>query len=258
MEYFKNVSLLITHYNRPKSLERLLSAFDALECKFEEIVVSDDGSKSEHQIALRTLQSKFAFRLIESVTNKGLGNNVNKGQRAVTSTMTLYVQEDFVPTEMFPGRFRIALDLMEQNQDLDIIRLYAYYAYPYLRPYSDDFSEMLIKPYYMNYTKIYYYSDHPHLRRSNFLEKFGEYQEGLAGDRTEYRMCLSFIQNNGKGLFYNNFKDLFVQENSEIEPSTMTRSTLTSSDNPLISTLRYVYRQLKYNFDINFYKPKKN
>jgi len=256
MEYFKNVSLLITHYNRPKSLERLLSTFEVLNCSFDEVIVSDDGSKSEHRIALQNLQSRFLFRLIESVNNRGLGNNLNKGQRAVNSTMTLYVQEDFVPTAMFPASFRIALDLLKKNQDLDIIRLYAYYAYPYLRPYANGFSEMLIKPYSLNYTKIYYYSDHPHLRRSNFLEKFGDYQEGLAGDRTEYRMCLSFIQKKGKGLFYNNFKDLFVQENSETEPSTMTRTNFTSSVTPLISALRYVYRQVKYNFDINFYKPK--
>ena len=256
MEYFKNVSLLITHYNRPKSLERLLSGFDNLGCKFPEVIVSDDGSKREHQIELQDLQSRFAFKLISSENNMGLGNNLNKGQRAVTLTMTLYVQEDFVPTAMFPDSFRTALNLMEKNHELDIIRLYAYYPYPYLRPYADGFSEMLLKPYYMNYTKIYYYSDHPHLRRSNFLEKFGNYQEGLAGDRTEYRMCLSFIQKKGKGLFYNNFKDLFVQENSELEPSTMTRTNLTSSENPLISALRYVYRQIKYNYDINFYKPK--
>lgn len=256
MEYFKNVSLLITHYNRPKSLERLLSTFEILECRFDEIIVSDDCSKSEHRIALQNLQSRFSFRLIESLDNRGLGDNLNKGQRAVTSEMTLYVQEDFVPTAIFPATFRSALNLMEKNQDVDIIRLYAYYAYPYLRPYADGFSEMLIKPYYLNYTKIYYYSDHPHLRRSNFLEKFGAYQEGLAGDRTEYRMCLSFIQKKGKGLFYKNFKDLFVQENSEVEPSTMTRTNLTSSENPLISALRYVYRQVKYNYDINFYRPK--
>jgi glycosyltransferase involved in cell wall biosynthesis len=256
MENFKDVSLLITHYNRPKSLERLLSTFNMLECMFDEIIVSDDGSKSENQIALKDLQLKFNFKLIRSTKNMGLGNNVNKGQKAVTSAMTLYIQEDFVPTAMFPENFRNALNLMETNPDVDIIRLYAYYAYPYLEPYANGFSEMLIKPYYLNYTKIYYYSDHPHLRRSNFLEKFGDYQEGLAGDRTEYRMCLSFIQNNGKGLFYNKFKDLFVQENSEIEPSTMTRTNLTSSNNPFISALRYIYRQLKYNYDINFYRQK--
>ncbi len=49
MDYkFPNVTLLITHYNRSGSLERLLNAFEKLNCSFENIVVSDDGSKAFH------------------------------------------------------------------------------------------------------------------------------------------------------------------------------------------------------------------
>ena len=109
---------------------------------------------------------------------------------------------------------------------------------------------MIIKPWYMNYTKIYFYGDPPHLRRKNFTQKFGTYAEGLKGDRTEYRMCISFIQKRGKGLFFNNHKQLFTQENTEQEPSTMTRKSWTTSKNPIISIVRYGYRQLRYNYDL--------
>ena len=64
--------------------------------------------------------------------------------------------------------------------------------------------------------KIYQYSDHPHLRKSSFLTKFGRYQEGIKGDKTEYNMCVSFIKNKGKGLFFNEFrreKIEFTKEN---------------------------------------------
>jgi glycosyltransferase involved in cell wall biosynthesis len=46
--FFKDVTLLVTHYNRSQSLEQLLNSFVQLDCRFEDIVVSDDGSRPEH------------------------------------------------------------------------------------------------------------------------------------------------------------------------------------------------------------------
>ena len=255
IEYlFADVSLLITHYNRSASLEKLLSTFREKRCAFAEIIVSDDGSTQEHLTCLRHLQQEYDFKLIVAAVNSGLGNNINKGQDAVTSDFTLYVQEDFRPTEAFAPNFQNALTILKSRNDLDIIRFYAYVKYPYLKYYKLGFSEMLIKPWFTDYMKIYCYSDHPHLRRHNFLQKFGRYDEQVKSDRMEYRMCISFIQNKGKGVFFDDFKSLFIQENSETEPSTVQRSNWTNSKNPLITCLRYLYRQLKYNYDICFYK----
>ena len=254
MHNFSEVSLLITVYNRTSSLERLLLAFNKLQVSFGEIVVSDDGSAVEHLYKLRMLSEIFKFNLIENDKNRGLGNNINKGQDAVTKPYTLYVQEDFIPTTIFSENFKHALDIFKEQPEFDLIRFYSYLKYPYLRPYKYGYSEMLIRPWYSDYHKIYFYSDHPHLRRSDFLTKFGRYKEGIKRDRTEYKMCLSVIQKKGKGLFYDKFKELFIQQNSEDEPSTMTRSNLTQSKNPFISLLRYVYRQFKYNYDILFTK----
>jgi glycosyltransferase involved in cell wall biosynthesis len=254
---FPGVTLLITHYNRSSSLERLLISFKDLNCQFQEIIVSDDGSNQEQLAYLNKLQQRFAFRLIGTDTNHGLGHNLNKGQQAVRSPLTLYVQEDFVPTPLFPENFQHAITLFNEDAELDVVRFYAYFAYPYLKPYKFGYSKMLIKPWQLNYKKIYAYSDHPHLRRSSFLERFGKYAEGIKGDRTEYRMCVSFIQNHGKGLFFDDFTSLFKQVNSDDEPSTMLRSNLTQSRNPLIKLARDVYRQVKYNYDIYFYREKK-
>lgn len=250
--YFPEVTLLITHYNRSKSLEHLLYTFKIQECSFAEIIVSDDGSLPEHFDAIKKLQNKFGFQLITTPQNKGLGNNINKGQEAVKTPYTLYVQEDFEPDASFANHFFDAVQFLEEDPKLDLVRFYAYVKYPYLKPYQKGFSKMIIKPWFANYKKIYYYSDHPHLRRSNFLEKFGRYAEGLKGDKTEYKMCVSFIKNKGKGLFYDDYKALFTQINSSAEPSTMTRSSWTNSENPIIALVRDVYRQLKYNFDLLF------
>ncbi len=252
MTHFAPITLLITHYNRSQSLRRLLEAVAGLNCSFGGIVVSDDCSRPEHLTVLQHLRDEFEFVLVTTPQNGGLGHNINKGQDAVQTPYTLYIQEDFVPQPAFIPELRAALGCMEQDSTLDFARFYAYIPYPYMTPYQGGFSAMHLPRWGLDYTKIYMYSDHPHLRRSSFLQKFGRYAEGLPGDKTEYRMCISFLQNKGKGLFFRDFKALLAQENDTAEPSTMTRNSLTNTQNPVIAAVRYVYRQLKYNADIQF------
>lgn len=247
--HFNTITLLVTHYNRSASLERLLKSFKDQEISFGDVVISDDGSKPEHLNKLLSLQSTYSFQLITTPLNKGLGNNINKGQDAVNTPYTLYVQEDFNPFEGYKKHLQDALSISEERPDIDMIRFYAYFKYPYLKPYRDGFSEMIFKPWYPGYRKFHCYSDHPHLRRSTFFSKFGRYAEGMKGDRTEFLMAISFLKNNGKAMFYENYKGLFNQANSSDEPSTMTRSDLRQSSNVLITMVRDIYRNLKHNYD---------
>jgi glycosyltransferase involved in cell wall biosynthesis len=253
----KNVTLLVTHYNRVRSLERLLNAFKALNVTFGDIVVSDDGSKPEVVNELKQLQSTYDFNLITTPNNKGLGNNINKGQDAVNTPYTLYVQEDFEPTAIFATHFKDALQFMEEDKGLDIARFYAYFKYPYTKPYGKGFSEMLFKisPLATNHLKFYVYSDHPHLRRSNFFEKFGRYPEGIKGDLTEFSMAASFIQKKGRGILFDDFTTLFYQKNSSDEPSTMGRAGWRESKNIFALAARAVYlkvKLLKWTADVLF------
>ena len=249
---FEDVTLLITHYNRSRSLKRLLDAFIAIGCSFGDIVVSDDGSRPEHLSVLQTLEPEYGFRLITTPRNRGLGNNINKGQDAVQTLYTLYVQEDFIPLPPLVARLQQSMAMMEQDQTLDSVRYYSYLPYPYTKPYADGFSQMLFSAWGTDYTKIYAYSDHPHLRRSTFMDKFGRYSEVSNSDKTEYQMCVRFLQKRGKGLLYDNFKELFAQENDADEPSTFDRAPWTKSKNPAIAIVRDAYRQVKYNRDIWF------
>lgn len=257
MHIFPDTTLLITHYNRSESLERLLTSFEDLGCRFGDVVVSDDGSKPEHLEKINGLKNRFNFNLVTTPKNKGLGNNINKGQDAVQTEYTLYVQEDFQPSDIFPAHFEDAITFMRNDPKWDIVRFYAYFAYPTLKPFQKGFSEMVYKFWDMNHLKFYYYSDHPHLRRSNFLQKFGRYPEGIKGDLTEYKMAVSFLQKKGKGLFFNEFTKLFYQKNSSDEPSTMVRADWKLSENPLIKLARlgYLrYRWLKNTLDLVFMK----
>ncbi len=254
MDYkFPNVTLLITHYNRSGSLERLLNAFEKLNCSFENIVVSDDGSKAFHIEKILSLKNRFNLQLVTTEKNKGLGNNINKGQDAVKSLYTLYVQEDFIPRPTFPEKLVFSLECMDKMKDMDIIRFYSYRIYPYLKPLSNGFADMLFNPFSWGYEKFYYYSDHPHLRRSTFFDKFGRYEEGLKVEVTEYRMMLSFLRKKGKGLFYEDFKSLFDQYNPDDEPSTVKREGLRRSENFVIRNIRHVFRYVKFNY--NYFKP---
>ncbi|OKS85923.1 glycosyltransferase [Mucilaginibacter polytrichastri] len=249
-QQFSAVTLLITHYNRSQSLERLLQTFAAQEISFGGIVVSDDGSKPEHQQYLQSIKDKYSFNLVTTPVNKGLGNNINKGQDAVTTPYTLYVQEDFDPYPGYAKHLADALSIMEERKEMDIVRFYAYFKYPYLKPYRDGYSEMIFKAWYLGYRKFHCYSDHPHLRRTTFFEKFGRYAEGIKGDRTEFLMVLSFLKHKGKGMFYEDYKGLFDQINTSDEPSTMTRSDLRQSNNILIAAARAIYRNVKHTYEL--------
>ncbi|MBE9586350.1 glycosyltransferase family 2 protein [Mucilaginibacter sp. JRF] len=255
---FDTITLLVTHYNRSQSLQRLLQAFANQNINFADIVVSDDGSRPEHQDKLRELAVTYNFRLITTPQNRGLGNNINKGQDAVQTPYTLYVQEDFDPFPGYGEHLQDALDILNERPELDMARFYAYFKYPYLKPLRKGFSEMMFSIWKPGYRKFHVYSDHPHLRRTSFFSKFGRYAEGLKGDRTEFLMAISFIKNKGKAIFYEDFKGLFDQINPADEPSTMKRSDFRQSTNPFVAFARMIYRNVKHNYDLATFKSKQN
>ncbi len=245
---FVGITLLITHYNRSGSLERLLAAFKKLNCRFDNIVVSDDASKSEHLDKVKALQLIYNFQLVTTPVNKGHGHSMNKGQDIITSPYTLYVQEDFVPSSIFAMHLKDALQFMQEDKNLDYIRFWALAnKYPILRPYGKGFSEMVFNFLNRDHLKFYQYSDTPHLRRRSFFDKFGRYKEGLKGDVIDYLMAISFLRYKGKGLFFDNYSALFSHENSHDEPSTM-RPLVNwrQKHNFFILFMRFVYLQYKW------------
>lgn len=245
-DHLPSLALLITHYNRSESLERLLSKFEQLHITFGQIVVSDDASCAYHFNRVLQLQEKFKFKLATTKTNRGLGNNINKGQDLITVPYTLYIQEDFVPKEKFISVLSEAYKLMESDSKLDILRFYAYFKYPKTRKYNNVFSRMIYSPWTLSHIKFYIYSDHPHLRRSNFFNKFGRYTENVNANKTEFEMGLSFIKNHAYGLLYNEFTSVFDQINSSDEPSMVNKPNWKTRDNFPIQLLRKIY--LPYRF----------
>lgn len=251
---FEEVTLLVTHYNRSKSLERLLENFTKSGCSFYETIVSDDGSKAEHIEYIKNLQLKYDFTLVTAPKNRGLGNNINKGQDAVKTAFTLYVQEDFIPLKAFGDNFENGLNIIKNDKEVDSVRFYSYIKYPSLRPFKDGFSEMIFNPWSLNLDRITMYSDHPHLRRSNFFDKFGRYSEIRSVEQTEYNMMISFLKHKSKAYLFADYKALFEPVNSSEEPSLVPRNFWRNTDNFFLSKVRYLYRQLKFNYRFFFKK----
>mgnify|MGYP001035616234 CR=1 FL=1 len=248
---FEDITLLVTHYNRSSSLERLLKSFKDLGFCFGEIVVSDDGSRIEHLDKVKSLVAEFNARLITTSVNKGLGNNINKGQDNIVTSYTLYVQEDFVPQPAFLSHLIDGYKIIKEDGHWDLISFYAYEKYPYAKPYKLGFSERVFKvaPWYTNNLKFYMYSDHPHLRKSSFLKDIGRYVEGKNVDITEMQMSLLFIKRGGRSLMYDDHYSLFEQANSEAEPSTAShrKSWFSEASNPnLFKVLKMIYARYKF------------
>ncbi len=246
---FPEITLLISHYNRSLSLVRLLRTMNELGLQFGEIIVSDDGSKSEHVKRLQNSRSELGYTLLTVPKNQGMGHNFNKGQDAVKTEYTLFIEEDFVPNSKFVPALSKALSVLKEDPEMDIARFYAYFKYPYLRSIGDGFAEMQFSPWKAGYRKFFMYSDHPHLRRSNFFQKFGRFREDTRPDKTEYLMMMSFLHKKGRGIFFEEYKDLLTQSNSSEEPSTISREFWRQTDNLLITGVRNVYRHLKMNWD---------
>ncbi len=196
--------------------------------------------------------------MITAEKNKGLANNINKGQRAVKSLFTLYVQEDFIPTDKFCQSLSDGLALIKEYPEIDLVRFYAYRKYPYLKPLKNGFSEMRFHFWYPNAYQFNCYSDHPHLRRSNFLDKFGDYKEGIKSDRAEFKMVISFLQHKGKAIIHNDYRELLLQENSAEEPSQVHRKKIRKqiqlSESPVVKLIRSFYRNVKFRIEYLFSK----
>ena len=260
LNHFNDISLLITHYNRSVSLGRLLNKMQELEISFKEIVVSDDCSKPEHQKNLAEFETIYGIKLVKAPINKGLANNLNKGQRAVQTPYTLYIQEDFVPTNKFLQALKDGYSIIKEDPSIDLVRFYAYRKYPFLKPLKHGFSEMIFRFWYPNRYQFNCYSDHPHLRHSNFLEKFGPYQEGIKSDKSEFKMVISFLQKKGRAIITDNIKDILAQVNDSLEPSQVKRKKLRvifqrSESFPFV-LFRFVFQNIKYRLQYLFQKSK--
>jgi glycosyltransferase involved in cell wall biosynthesis len=188
------ISVLITHYNRPKELQDCIAAFRHLGIKDLVYVVSDDASKSENQEILSSLK---VDKVIYNETNRGLASTINRGLDHCNTPYVLYCQEDFLPRVELAERLPELLEVLNSGQ-ADMIRLKANYTFPKLldlTPHIKLIPKFSWKNFYYN---AFQYSDHPFITTKKFFEKFGKYLEETSGPYGENEYAIRIMKSKAK------------------------------------------------------------
>ena len=190
----KQISFLITHYNRPDDLLQCIGAIKKLEVVDSEIVVCDDASQEEH---LKTIQDYEIDQLILSKTNQGLAANINKGIKECQGEYIIYCQEDFLLNPSITSILPECLDLLQQGK-VDLIRFTSNFAFNKLIPLTNAVS-LIPKFSFQNFLQNYYqYSDHPFVTKKSFYDRYGTYLEQTSGRYGETEYAIRILKSNAK------------------------------------------------------------
>lgn len=115
------VSVVCATYQRPASLERLLTALAAqdLDAPFE-VVVSDDGSADVSATRAVITASPLDIRLLEQPTNRGPAAARNAGWQAARADLIAFTDDDCYPSE---GWLRAGIARMQAGDVLVVGRV---------------------------------------------------------------------------------------------------------------------------------------
>lgn len=178
-----DLSVLLVTYNRSDLLEityrsiRERMDFTGLNTEF---IVADDGSDRVHVPALERLQCDH--RILWPV-NTGLGANCNRGIAASSGDYILQIQDD---CEFVGSRSLLlkALEIMRADREIGVLQLTNQTpAVPHevrVLPCGTSYRVFVNdgQPYKRD-CGARPYSDQPHLKRKQFTEDVGPYQEGV-------------------------------------------------------------------------------
>lgn len=242
------LSILITHFNRPKALQECICSIRGFDFGIEyEIVVSDDCSSIEN---INQIKKLSIDNLLISNKNAGLANNLNKGIRACKGSYILYVQEDFTIDKNFKEVFQEGLALLREDV-LDMVRFRANYTFSKL--YNCSKNIFIIPTFsFANFNiNTFQYSDHPFLTTSKFYKRFGYYLENTSGPYGETEYSIRLMKSKAKiGITKKNYFHT-IDVMSTIEPKIINQKFRLNK-----STRRFA-RALRQHLEWILYNPKK-
>ena len=171
-----SVSFLITHFNRPYSLEKCINSIRNYKYSFNyEIIVSDDCSTHEN---LEIIHSLAYDKIILSKVNTGLSANINRGLHCCKGSLIIYIQEDFKINDNFFKYIDKAIALLMKCK-VDMVRLKSNIEFPEYK-LIDHYFELIPRFAFKNFLVDHYrYSDHPFVVKKVFFSKYGFYKEGV-------------------------------------------------------------------------------
>jgi glycosyltransferase involved in cell wall biosynthesis len=182
------VSVLVTTYER---FDLLKIVTDSLVLNLDyprnrcQLILADDGSSESTQRKMKSLPyDTFVF----SKKNRGLGANINAGQKAMKGEFLLYLQDD---CELKPGDGFVyrAINLMKSDSEIGIVRLFCVDGLDYSRQKTS--SEKIVRK-YRNSSSAGLYTDLPHIKSREFIEYIGPYKDSKYSQYTETNMKKRF------------------------------------------------------------------
>jgi glycosyltransferase involved in cell wall biosynthesis len=183
------ISFLITHYNRPKDVEKCIEAILLVKSAEDEIVVSDDGSALDNITQLKDLEIDT---LVKTEKNLGLAANINRGLQQCKGDYILYCQEDFILSPTLKDKLPEFIRLIDDSK-IDLIRFSSYFDFYKVENFNDTLN-IIPRFSFSNFTQNFYrYSDHPFLVSKDFHPIYGYYLEQTSGryGETEYAIRIS-------------------------------------------------------------------
>lgn len=217
----KKLSVLITHYNRPKALQKCLEAI--LKLNFNcliELVVSDDGSEPEN---LRAIQQLQIDHLVTTSKNQGLASNLNRGIKACTGDFIMYVQEDFIIKPEILNVLPESMDLISNGQ-LDMVRYRANYVFQHLIPVSQHIFRIPRFSFKNFNINTFQYSDNPFLTTRSFFESLDYFLENTSGPYGETEFAIRVLKSKAKiGIADKNYFAANTESSSVMVTTTIKR-----------------------------------
>lgn len=176
------ISVVFITFNRSQLLLRAIAslrpALEGLGCPYE-LIVADDCSDPEHLEAIRSLEG---VTLVQAVVNSGLGANANAGLRACRGEWILQVQDDWEYAGNSHDIAR-AIDVMEQDSSVGIVQLTPVHSdLPSARRESMSGAHVVFANDGLPWRRacnLRPYSDCPHIKRREFVDRVGPYLEGV-------------------------------------------------------------------------------
>ncbi len=189
------LSILITHFNRPKALQSCLKAINDLELNIPyEVVVSDDGSSADN---LMMIQDFSIDHLLVSKNNKGLAANLNKGIKNCMGDYILYCQEDFLIKPSFKEILPECFEILDSKK-LDFIRFQANYKFQKLIPITKNINRIPKFSFKNFMINTFQYSDNLFMTTPEFYKEHGYYLENTSGDYGETEYAIRILNSGAK------------------------------------------------------------
>lgn len=193
------ISVIFITYNRAHTLvatfETFLAMTDYPRDRLE-LIISDDASDRHNSAIIETLA---ADKLVRAKRNSGLGANCNRGIAAARGEYLFQLQDDWI-TIGNPQYLRIAVAALAGNPDIGMItfRPRPDLDSPTRRAFDGDVLQIL-RPRLNSGGSIDsvadgIYTDNPHLKRRNFHDIVGRYEERIAMTRMELAMSRAVLR----------------------------------------------------------------